>query len=387
MKQISRRNFIAGSAAFAFSSLVLHSSCKSQGNVPDEDGRNIPIDHASLEVEKHFVIQADSRFNTLPAVTRMTNGQVTLIYREAPDWQARYGRTEIDHDARIMKITVARGGALDAASPTELYSHFLHGVDRPSIRVLKDGTLFCTYVLWQVDVKTPSNALSGVPVFDNWVGRIRGTYSIRSTDGGQTWDAPAALPTQEMLGSQSVELPDGALICSSFDEDLSIYTSRDRGRTWSNLSTIRRPAGYSFGDHVLFRTDSGNIVCFAKGVPAGSGATRLITVRSGDDGKSWSQPRVEELAAIGTPHLLRLRSDAVLLSYKTFNASTELRGAVLNGDCDNLDAAEHQVLHEGLGDEDGGISGVLITTDTLLLVYANADQDGQRYIAGSMCRF
>src|SRR5690606_22547111 len=137
---------------------------------------------------------------------------------------------------------------------------------------------FCTYVLWQVDVKNPSNEGSGTPVFDQWIGSIRGSYSMRSTDGGKTWDEPIALPGTEPIGQESIQLTDDSVLCCSYSEDIVIYRTINKGSKWFKLATIPKPAGYSLTDPVLYQTDSGKVVCYARGVPDGGGErTRLIT--------------------------------------------------------------------------------------------------------------
>lgn len=390
MKKISRRNFMTSSSKALSSMVLLGSGFRCFASDLGSDSECDDLLRSNIAVEGHVVLHADEHFNTLPSISKLLNGKTIVVFRQAPDWQYRYGVTQIDHDSSIMSLIVDEGELWDCATATEVYANFLHGVDRPVIQVLQDGSLFCTFLMWQVAVKTPANENSGIHIFDNWIGFIKGAYSLRSTDGGAHWDEPIALPSPDAIGRESVALMDGSILCSSYSEDITIYKTNDKGLTWATLATIPRPTGYFLTAPALYKTDSGKIVCYATGVPDSGGGeqTRLVTTASVDGGATWTNVRIHGVDYLGASHLLRLNNDVVLLSYKyCHHTSVEIRGAVLNAECTNVDHVEHHVLRKnGLGIEAGNTSAIMLDTTKFLVVYSNFDNsDGKRHIAGTIC--
>ncbi|NGF56871.1 hypothetical protein G5B00_10130 [Parapedobacter sp. SGR-10] len=387
MKRVSRRNFIAASSAFAASSLLVGSGCKHSEFLLGQDNETIRSFDYQFVVDRHITVYADHHLNAFPSVGKLGNGKLFLAFRQAPDWSYRYGKTDIDPSSEAVNL-ISKDGEVWDREASELYANFLHGVDRPVIHVLQDGSLFCTFFMWQVEVKTSANENRGIPIFDNWIGFIKGAYSLRSTDDGKSWDEPVALPGSNTIGRESVELKDGSILCSSYSEDITIYKTKDKGLTWTILSTIPRPAGYSLTEPTLYKTDSGKIVCFAKGIPdvGNSKQTRLITTETVDNGITWTNTSVRKVDYIGAPHLLRLNNGAVLLTYKYCHEGAEIRGAVLNIGCTNMDDVDHHVLRTGLGMEEGNTSAIMLDKARFLVVYSNFDSnDDKPHIAGTIC--
>lgn len=390
MKKISRRNFMMSSSKAISSMVLLGSGFRSFASDLGDDNIYGDRPESTIAIDRHVVLHADEHFNTLPSISRLSDGKTMVVFRKAPDWQYRYGVTDIDHDSSIMSLTTDDGERWNGQAAVEVYADYLHGVDRPVIHVLQDGSLFCTFLMWQVEEKTPENKNNGIQIFDNWIGFIKGAYSIRSTDGGKSWDEPVALPGPDAIGRESVELADGSVLCCSYSENITIYKTNDKGLTWTTLSTIPKPTGYFMTEPTLYKTDSGRIVCYAKGVPdTGRGKqTRLMTAVSADGGVTWAHAQVRKVDYTGSSHLLRLNDNAVLLTYKyCHGTSVEIRGAVLNAECTNVDQVAHDVLRrDGLGVEAGNTSAIMLDASKFLVVYSNFDdKDGKRHIAGTIC--
>jgi hypothetical protein len=147
-------------------------------------------------------------------------------------------------------------------------------------------------------------------------GSYRGTPMVsRTTDGGQTWTAPAKMTNASIYaqGNQIVVEPDGtlvdiqAILFKGFNRTNGIYMSvmrsKDGGRNWSAPSKIA-PIGtvpetvdgkaLRVGDYLPdLAVDHTTGTLYATWADALGGSTnKIVLSRSTDDGQHWSTPTI-----------------------------------------------------------------------------------------------
>lgn len=372
-----------------------------------------------LEKVKDLIIFKDENYNTFPNVIKKQDGTIIVGFRQAPDWQRKningtnknFGKvTHIDAASKAVYITSKDDGATWDTKVNVLYDDFVYGVQDPCLNLLNDGTIFCTFFMWKVfkkeDIKEilPSDRI----IDEKWIGRRDEAYSIRSFDGGITWDEPIPIQYPGYLPiavrGNIVVLDDGAILLpaygdSNIDEPSKVVFLKtyDLGRTWNKISTVPGLPGYSFFEPNLYRTESGKLVTFIRSHKRGDKsvydpenieAAPLITSESFDNGNTWSQPVIRKFYSPSPFHVLRLKSGNVIVTYGYRYKPFGLRAFLLNGECSNFDQAEDVILRDdGLGTDIGYTSSVLLNNGDILITYYYFDEEGgSRYIAGTICR-
>lgn len=163
--------------------------------------------------------------------------------------------------------------------------------------------------------------------------RWTGFWTIRSRDGGITWDQPALSPVYSPHGP--MELPCGGLLYVGMraltildgSENIGVARSDDQGRSWKMISRIssspayrgRLPDGFCrLGEPHATLTASGKIIAMAryeeKRDPENPEPSRLWQFVSSDGGCSWSRPRSTDIVG-KPPHLATLRDGRILATY------------------------------------------------------------------------
>ena len=155
-----------------------------------------------------------------------------------------------------------------------------------------------------------------------------GSFSMRSTDGGRTWERKVRLPASAPHGG--IQLKDGRLIVvgnqyaavrgrlpsdpeeRGLGDVLAVAESTDRGRSWRELSRI--PYGeadrkWTSEPHLIEGLD-GTLRCYVR-FPG-----YFWYTESRDGGKTWTALAKTGIYGKDNPaHLLRLRDGRVLLSF------------------------------------------------------------------------
>lgn len=355
-----------------------------------------------LKFLEHVEVYRDHHYNTFPSILKRSDGMLVAGFRQATDRQFAYGSvTHIDPTSKAVYVT-SRDGKTWNRQPGIIYDDFLHGVQDPCLNILSDGTLFVTFFMWKVfeaaavAERKPDDILQ----YGRWLARLDNVYSIRSADGGQSWDEPIALPFYPVaLRGNCTELADGSIVAPLYGKEDGTYNviivrTEDRGQTWARLATIPGCDGYDFEEPHLYRTASGKLVAFIRtwkkeGEP-GRETDRmpLYTAESLDDGKTWSRPVKREFYSPSPFHVVRLASGNVLLSYGCRHKPYGIRAAILDAECVNWDEVQEVVLRDdGLGFDLGYTSAVQMDDGRILITYYYCDQEnGERYIAGTLCR-
>jgi BNR repeat-like domain len=139
-----------------------------------------------------------------------------------------------------------------------------------------------------------------------------------SDDHGQSFTESMKIDTGPFHGGYGLrgclELGDGTLLLPLNDipKYRTIFTvrSQDGGQSWQEPNLVARKEGYLFTEPALVQTRSGDILCMMR-----DDATRIMhSCRSSDGGKSWSEPKPTGVDGY-PPHLLALPDGRILCSF------------------------------------------------------------------------
>lgn len=354
----------------------------------------------SIRPVRHIALYKDEQYNSFPSIVTNREGQFIAAFRQAPDRLDSYGLEHIDPSSKAV-IAVSDDGIEWNGRPGILYDDFFYGVQDPCLNVLKDGTVFATIFMWKVAdredaVDRPDYTHT---VFGQWKAKAVGAYTLRSSDGGTTWDKPAAVSIANVyIRGNVVEREDGSLLAPFYgyrDGAWRVVVGKtdDRGVSWEEHAIVAPEEGYGFFEPNLYRSPSGKLILFIRcqnsKPEAGDGqsAYPLATSESSDGGITWSAPVKRHFYSPSPFHALRLDSGQVLLTYGYRFRPFGIRAVVLDPECGNLERAEEVVLREdGHGSDIGYTSAVQLKDGRVLVTYYYSEQgERYRYIAGTVC--
>ncbi|WP_405455615.1 sialidase family protein [Paenibacillus sp. HJGM_3] len=344
------------------------------------------------------VIYQDENYNSFPNAVVLPDGTLIVGFRQARDLQRLYGKvTHVDPASKAVYVTSSDGGRTWDSNASLLHDDYLRGIQDPCLNVLKDGSIFCTFFCWKafasedVENRLPTDH----HIYDRWIGRLEGLYSIRSNNGGEQWDDPIRiLGGAGAVRGNAAEFPDGSLVLATYGgnehkERVVVMKTSDKGMSWSSLAVLEHP-DYILGEPNLYLTPSGKLVAFIRTAPkaagkSGPGTHPLITAESQDGGLTWSELAERPFFSPSPFHALRLRSGNVLVTYGYRYAPYGVRAFLLDAEC-NFEHAEETVLrNDGLGYDIGYTSAVQLPDDRIIVTYYYYDDSGRRVIAGTVC--
>ena len=257
---------------------------------------------------------------------------------------------------RVGRTIIATGGVstpgLERLSNGDLLASFrrltpgLTGAGFSSWRgeVLRsrDGGLTWSAPILQINGKRPEDPDTMVPYYgmaqldDGTIllpamGPTRGTYMLRSTDNGVTWDGPDPAG-QDIEGvdwsvlapyGKIRKLSDGTVIfpvCGQFrGENVHVsghLRSYDGGNTWTDFSALAR--GHVFYNDAIELPDGRMIAIIVNELsPSAHGMAPFYWTESHDLGKTWSEPDFTTGAIYGnSPALFLTKNGTLLCGYR-----------------------------------------------------------------------
>lgn len=373
-----------------------------------------------------WVIYRDSLFYCMtPSVITRSDGEVMVAFRRAPERRA-YGEKfsgHTDPKAQLV-LTRTRDGGRRWSDPELIHAHPIGGSQDPCMVQLRDGGIVCTSYAW---LRLNVDALSKPP--PAFTTRATGDYNflggylLRSENAGKSWEGPFVPPPMphpsavDCYGNRVPMFNRGAM-CEASDgrlywaarsladalprrhHRLHLLVSSDRGKTWAQSCDIAFDPAISFTETSLIETPRGDLVGFVRGrrlerrgeageidtlqgVPLADHIS--IVVRSTDRGRSFQPYRIAGF--FGFPfHAVRLPDNRVWLCYGYRKPPFGIRARILNPECTNIDDAPEIVLRDDGGTSDVGYPWATLLPDgRVLTVYWINHDDGERYIAGTVC--
>ena len=190
------------------------------------------------------------------------------------------------------------------ANPIREKFKAINATTRP-VRELSDGTLV-------------------LPIYGQFGDEPYRSALARSRDGGKTWgDISMISEKHHHCEPDLVELPDGRLL-SILRPCMCQTISRDKGRTWSKPTRLL-VRGDAPG---LLLTRDGVLLCGHRERPG----TRTGLIMSTDFGKTWSLPRMIDVAGGAYPSFVELGDGRILCLHYQEAAGGNLRQAVFKID-------------------------------------------------------
>jgi hypothetical protein len=148
-----------------------------------------------------------------------------------------------------------------------------------------------------------------------------GTFILRSEDAGRSWTE-----TMDPVDGSTVSKivfsgrSGWALVMWTIEGpgDVSLYRSRDDGKSWKKVSDIPKPHYWGWPDGFTFSDDRNGMVRMFYGDPAGPKIEGLWVLKTADGGRTWHGTR--KLSGAEYEKQRRQSSEAEVLSPDIFSA-------------------------------------------------------------------
>ncbi|MBN2557615.1 MAG: exo-alpha-sialidase [Clostridia bacterium] len=367
-----------------------------------------------LEKIKDIVIYKDGNYNSFPNAIVLGDGTIMVGFRHAPDWQSQFNDvTHLDPASAGVYVLSKDNAETWSDSPSLIYRHFFYGVQDPCLNRLFDGTIMGTFFMWKVSErdKPLENPDRHHFVNDYYSAEMMNAHTIRSHDGGLSWDEPACIDYSGKDGLRAsvrgncIGLLDSSILLglAIYDHDTTkrfvrIVKSMDRGLTWEKVYDIRHRDNHVMGEPNLFRTKSGKLVCFMRthiDIPGrnvyddgNSEMSPMHVSYSYDNGATWSEPEKTQYTSPSPFHALQLDSGNVLLSYGHRYSPYGIKVVLLDGELENIHSARPVLIRsDGVNHDLGYTSSVQMPDGNILVTYYIFHKnDTTRYIAGTVLR-
>jgi hypothetical protein len=339
-----------------------------------------------IQIDKDVVVYKDEKYySAFPCLEKLSNKEMIVIFRRAPQRKPYSDHGDSESAAVLVR---SKDGGNSWGAPELVYKKE-YGVQDPSVRKLKNGTLISSFFQWNWVKEHPFNH------------SVVGTFVLGSSDGGKSWDKDAALvktPGYEgaAISEPVLELSDGELLIPLYKRGASfVMRSRDKGRTWKDLAVVGNdPFGnVSFGEPTLCQAKSGKIICMMR--PPSD--RTLFQSESLDGGKTWSLPRQTDIWGFPA-NLLTLSDGRILLGYGYRRPPYGVRACISEDEGKTWNLQEEIIIRQdGLHGDLGYPSSVEVGPNRILTAYyfhtgQPVDKGtyrhysmppGTRYIAGS----
>jgi hypothetical protein len=358
-----------------------------------------------------IVIYRDDRYycGPGPSIVAYPDGELAVVFRRHRSWTREPMHMHVHPTTEQCLVRSRDGGGTWDRLPRV----FMGGGQCAVAGLLRDETtLFVTHrqelVPDSMMEELPASAANErVGVFNRvrseggwnergWQTISAGTEIWRSDDRGDSWDGPSwvgdvpghpifleGLHSPVHLRGFPMELRDGTVLLpvQGSKKDSILIASEDGGHTWEFRGVALAGA---FSEWSVVETRSGDLVGFVRSELTDTGGGYLWTARSSDQGRTWSEPKREDVW--GFPYFaLPLPTGHFLLVNGYRREPFGIRCRVLDPECTNISEAEEVGLREDGGMRDLGYPHAALLPDGRVLVvyYFNDRMDGQRFVAGT----
>src|ERR1700722_160958 len=350
-----------------------------------------------------IVIYRDDKFySSFPSIVRRRDGELLVAFRRAPD-RRRVGETRVTHTDPNSYLELVRStdSGDNWTSPELIYANPFGGSQDPCMVELSDQSILCTSYGWGWLRPDSAEQLKNLGMAGGFA--FLGGYILRSEDGGKHWDPPIippSVPDANVLDiygkpvsaynrGAMCEGANGKLYWVVANSDVShqehtathLLISSDKGRTWEYSCPVAKDDKVAFSETSVYETPKHDLVAFMRTDGLND---HTAVARSADGGKSFGG--WQDAGFMGHPHYaLRLPDKRVLLIYGYRHAPFGVRARVLDPECTNFNAPEI-VLRDDGGSGDLGYpwAAMLSKHRALVVYYFNQNDDGPRYIAGTL---
>lgn len=327
---------------------------------------------------EEIIIQKDqSLYCAFPDIAKLSSQELVVVYREAD--RRRAGTTHLDSSSRAVMVRSVDGG--QSWTREGIVYNDEDGIQDPSLASLQDGTLVCNFFKWQVMKEEP------------FYHKVRGTYLVRSKDGGKSWSGLEKIPT---LGFELTATSDAAIELSSGRLVVPIYGSLPgegrramaailEGGAWQLKTIAFDPLhNMDFGEPAICLLPTGRIFCLLRVERV---EQYLWSAYSDDGGETWSTPKRTPIWGFPA-HLLLLQDGRILASYGYRRPPYGVR-ACLSEDGGKTWNLQNEIMirNDGSYVDLGYPSSVELEAGEIFTTYYfHEPADGVRYIAGSRYR-
>jgi hypothetical protein len=332
----------------------------------------VPIRLEATKTDVVVVPRAGDRRAFFPAIERLPNGELLVVYYDSPDHVSPAGR--------ISMVRSLDNGATWTA-PAVIIDTPLDDRD-PSLMRTRGGTLLLNFFASQDQI-------------------AQGVFVARSDDDGRTWSMPTKVGTkltEAATDARIVELDTGELLMPLFGRTptsaevrCTVVRSTDQGRTWPIEREVDLPSlrGIDFVEPVLAYLGGGRLMAVVRSERSDN---RAYVVESTDNGRSWSSP-FKTMESAQASDLLPVRAaparaTQVVHTYSDFSQQfgegrpTLIQLIAVGSAGSAVTLGDPRLVYHGIcawGDE-GYPSTVLLTDGRLFTVYYDACTG---YIGGS----
>ncbi|MCW8931343.1 MAG: glycoside hydrolase [Gammaproteobacteria bacterium] len=376
---------------------------------------------------QHFVLYKNEHFfSSFPSIaliesTSSHTSQLLLVFRRARDsrWllnddddESILIKHQVDHiDSRSQLTKIVFDLELNPLCDAEPLPINPEAADQDAcLLVLSNKDILLSSFSWypihsrfSKVLKKRNVSLYGHPDVTGCFYIFWGGFTRLSHDMGKTWSAHNYLPqlpeTNEIIPGkniphsgtvrgQAIEI-DGKILLPVYTRlkndtvDTShVYCSKDKGKSWVYLSMIAKDEQQerNFNEPSLLHIEGDTIMAFIRN---SSGNDHLVTALSNNRGKTWESWKEREI--IGHPtHPLRLSDGRIFICYGYRHEPFGIRAHLMDSSGENLVGDEIIIRDDGLCGDVGYPWAVEMPDGRILVVYYFTEDDGIRYIAGSL---
>jgi len=352
---------------------------------------------AIIEARHIIIYKNRESYSAFPSLEVLDDGRLICAFREAV---RRRFRRHIDPTSKAVIVRSLDGGyTWNPQTRTVIYEEEGCGIQDPSVRRLRDGTLIANFFKWRVgtedEVPQTNTSIRGLDgVHYAWT---EGAYISRSFDGGKSWTRPVKVnsPCGDFTATSEpvLELPDGVLLLPIYgqlpgDETprSMIVRSYDKGRTWKDPSTIAYDPLGNIGFYepaLLYIPGSEKILCLMRvhRRPRVEYGYYLYQSESKDLGETWTTPK-RTLMWGHPPNLTLLRDGSIICSYGYRRPPYGVRACISTNEGESWDIKDEIILRsDGLDGDLGYPSTIQLEDGTILTAYYFREKDGITHIA------